>query len=118
MTELSKKIAEMDYDGLVTGIIPPVLVAGGILKALTGETVIKRGTLLVKEAGKLSAYAGTGVPDCILCDDTTVNTADVPTTVYIGGCFDPDKVILSSGTLTDEMKDTLRTKGIVFKAAN
>ena len=63
--------------------------------------------------------ADTYTPDCILCDDTEVGTAeDVPVDVYVAGCFDPEKVTVAEGyTVTQADKDKLRTYSIVFKAA-
>jgi hypothetical protein len=127
MAELSKKIGEMAYDGLVTDTKPAVIVAGGTLLKLAAETTLKRGTLLAKSAstGKLVIFGTTAdqgdtlTADCILCDDTKVGTAaDVKAPVYIAGCFDPDKLVIAEGaTITEAVKDTLRTKGIILKAA-
>nr|DAM69352.1 MAG TPA: Head decoration protein, Viral protein.5A [Caudoviricetes sp.] len=117
--ELSKKIGDMNYDGIVTGLIPEVIVSGGTFSAVAENTLVKRGTLLVKVAGKLKVYTGveSEPADCILCDDTTIGATETPAVVYIGGCFDPDKLILGGGTITEAVKDMLRTKGIVLKAA-
>ena len=58
-------------------------------------------------------------PDCILCDDVTVaDDADAKVAVYIAGCFDPGKLTLGTGaSISEKDKDTLRTKGIILKAA-
>jgi len=58
-------------------------------------------------------------PDCILCDDITVGTtADATAAVYIGGCFDPNKLTLGTGAaLSSADIDVLRKKGIILKAA-
>jgi len=57
------------------------------------------------------------VPDCILCDDIVVGTADdVSTEVYTAGCFDPAFVTVAEGyTITAADIDALRIRGIVFK---
>lgn len=62
----------------------------------------------------------TGTPDCILCDDTDVGTsADVKVVVYTAGCFDLNKCHVATGyTITEAIKDKLRERGIVFKAAS
>ena len=59
-------------------------------------------------------------PDCILCDDIEVGTsADAKAAVYIGGCFDPNKLVIAEGaTITEAVKDVLREKGIILKAAS
>ena len=120
MKELRNKLGSMEYDGLITGLNPPVRVDGGTIAKLEAPAVLKRGTLLGKgEDGLLTVYGGTGTPDCILCDDTEVGAAeDVPVDVYAAGCFDPEKVTVASGyTVTQADKDKLRTYSIVFKAA-
>ena len=118
--ELRQKLGSMEYDGLITGLNPPVRVDGGTIAKLAAPTTLKRGTLLGKaDSGLLSIYDGTGTPDCILWDDTEVGTAeDVPVDVYVAGCFDPEKVTVGDGyTITQADKDKLRTYSIVFKAA-
>ena len=50
MKNLSNKVGDMDFDGLVTGINPAVIVGGGSLKRLAAEATIKRGTILAKGA--------------------------------------------------------------------
>lgn len=130
---LNAKIGEMEFDGLVTGLNPPVVVGGGEIAALAAEEpsedgasegealterMLKRGTLLKKEDGVLNVYDGDGEPDCILCDDTEVGTDEnVNVTVYLAGCFNLGKVETVTGcTLSEEDKDVLRTKNIYFKA--
>ncbi len=118
--ELRQKLGSMEYDGLITGLNPPTRVDGGTIAKLAAPATLKRGTLLGKaDSGLLSVYDGTGTPDCILCDDTEVGTAeDVPVDVYVAGCFDPEKVTVGDGyTITQADKDKLRTYSIVFKAA-
>lgn len=118
--ELRQKLGGMEYDGLITGLNPPTRVDGGTIAKLAAPATLKRGTLLGKaDSGLLSVYDGTGTPDCILCDDTEVGTAeDVPVDVYVAGCFDPEKVAVGDGyTITQADKDKLRTYSIVFKAA-
>ena len=120
MKELRQKLGSMEYDGLITGLNPPTRVDGGTIAKLAAPATLKRGTLLGKaDSGLLSIYDGTGTPDCILCDDTEVGTAeDVPVDVYVAGCFDPEKVTVGDGyTITQADKDKLRTYSIVFKAA-
>lgn len=116
---LDKLTGTMEYDGLITGLAPQVIVGGGTIKALSAAATLKRGTVLSKDTdGKLAVMANGATPDCILCDDTTVGTADVNVTVYISGCFDPDKVtVADTYALTEADRDTLRTKNIYFKQA-
>lgn len=122
MRELSKKVGDMTYDGLVTDTKPEVIVSGGTIAKGAADTTYVRGTLLGKtSAGKLAIFGTEGATaDCILCDEVTVGTAeDVTVPVYIAGCFDPEKLVMADGAaLTEAVKDTLRTKGIIFKAAS
>jgi len=121
MKELFNKLGSMEYDGLITGLNPPVHVAGGTIAKLSEAAVLNRGTLLGRnDAGLLSAYDGTGTPEGILCDDTEVGTdEDTPVPIYTAGCFDPEKVTVAEGyTLTQDDKDKLRAYSIIFKAAS
>lgn len=120
MTELSKKIGDMEFDGLVTDLTPHIQVSGGVIAKGAALTTYKRGTVLgMSEGGTLSIYDGTGTPNCILCDDTDVGTEeDANVAVYISGCFNPNKVTLAdSYELTADDIDQLRMRGIIFKAA-
>ncbi len=120
MANLYAKIGEMEYDGLITGLAPQVIVGGGTLAALdSGTAELKRGTILAKDANGKLAIMNTGLnANCVLCDDVTLGTSDLAVTVYTAGCFDPDKTIVATGyTLTESDRDTLRTNNIYFKAA-
>lgn len=120
MKELHRKLGALEYDGLITGLNPPVRVTGGTIAKLTEAAELKRGTLLGRDSsGQLSVYDGTTAPEGILCDDTEVGTEeDVPAVIYAAGCFDPEKVTVAEGyTLTQDDKDKLRTYSIIFKAA-
>lgn len=121
MKELNQKLGEMEYDGLITGINPPVRVTGGTVAKLTEAATYVRGTALAKDAdGKLVLLGADMTPDCILCDDTEIGTdEDTAVTVYVAGCFDPNRLTLAEGyELTEADKDKFRTYGIVFKAAH
>ena len=84
MTNLSKKLGEMNFDGLFTDVVPAVQVRGGtIRKQTTSAVTLKRGTILAKSygtagGGKLAILGSTAAnnetltPDCVLCDDVTV----------------------------------------------
>ena len=131
MTNLSKKLGEMNFDGLFTDVVPAVQVRGGIIrKQTTSAVTLKRGTILAKSYGtagdgKLVVLGTAAVsnetltPDCILCDDIEVGTAaDEKVAVYTAGCFDIGNVTVSASyTITEGDKDNLRMRGIVFKAA-
>lgn len=123
MKNLSRKVEEVTYDGLITDLTPPVEVRGGIIKGISGGAVLKRGTLLARNTADdtLSVYNGateTAKPYGILCDDTTVGADNLECAVYTAGCFDADKVILKEGyTLKAADLDEMRMRNIVFKNA-
>lgn len=140
MKELRQKLGSMEYDGLITGLNPTIRIAGRTVRKLSAAATLKRGTLLARSSidGKLvvlgttaaaPAVAASGdtpavpaevlTPDCILCDDTEVGTAeDAPVIVYAAGCFDPEKVTVAEDySITQEDMDKLRGYSIVFKAA-
>jgi len=131
MTNLSRKVGEMEYDGLVSDVTPKVEVRGKTIRKLSAETTLKRGTILAMSSGTggdgklvvLGTTAGSNetlTPDCILCDDIVVGTSeDVIATVYTAGCFNTAKTIVATGyTMTSADYDSLRKYGIVFKASN
>lgn len=130
MINLSEKLGEMTFDGLITDIKPAPEVRGGVIRKLSVAATLKRGTILAKSSGtagdgKLVVLGSTAkenetlTPDCILCDDIDVGTAaDEKVAVYTAGCFDIGKVTVSARyTITESDKDNLRMRGIVFKAA-
>ena len=128
---LSNKLGESSYDGLITDVQPAPIVRGGTIRKLGSAGTIKRGTILAKSSGSAgdgklvilgtsAASNETLTANCILCDDTDVGTAeDVNVPVYFAGCFDPNKVIVKEGyTVTEDDRDQLRELGIHFKAAS
>ena len=104
MINLSEKLGEMTFDGLITDIKPAPEVRGGVIRKLSAAATLKRGTILAKSSGtggdgKLVVLGSkakeneTLTPDCILCDDIDVGTAaDEKVAVYTAGCFDIGKV--------------------------
>lgn len=131
MKNLNKKIAEMEYDGLIAGLTPQIQVGGGTIRRLSAAATLKRGTILAKSSGtagdgKLvvlgtaAAQNETLTPDCILCDDIDVGTtADEDVAVYTAGCFNIGKVTVGDAyTITAADKDALRMRDIVFKAVS
>lgn len=123
MKNLSRKVEEVTYDGLITDLTPAAEVRGGIIKGISGGAVLKRGTLLARSTADntLSVYNGasdTTKPYGILCDDTTVGAENLECAVYTAGCFDADKVILKDGyTLKASDIDEMRMRNIVLKNA-
>ena len=131
--QLNAKIAEMTPDGLITDTQPRPIVRGVTLDGTAcseAGKVYKRGTLLtvpseMTDEKRKPAESGLAEvdPDCILTDDVTIGSEDsggVEVTVYMAGCFDPAKVLDKDGApieLDAKARNTLRTKGILFKAA-
>lgn len=126
MSELSKSLGTMEFDGLIADINPKLVVSGGTIRKLSKADTIKRGTILAKSGDNKLVVLGTAAASnevltayCILCDDVDVGTADdVTAPVYLMGCFNSNKVtVADSYTMTEADKDALRNGGIVFKAA-
>lgn len=108
MSELSKSLGTMEFDGLIADINPKLVVSGG---TAGDNKLVVLGTAAASNE-VLTAY-------CILCDDVAVGTTDdVIAPVYLMGCFNSNKVtVANSYTMTEADKDALRNGGIVFKAA-
>lgn len=130
MSELSKSLGTMEFDGLIADINPKLVVSGGTIRKLSNADTIKRGTVLAKSGGTAGdnklVVLGTAAASnevltayCILCDDVAVGTTDdVIAPVYLMGCFNSNKVTVANRyTMTEADKDALRNGGIVFKAA-
>lgn len=130
MINLYAKIGEIEQDNLITDLTPKVENRSRTIRKVTATTVLKRGTILAMSSGDggdgklviLGTEAGkdeTLTPDCVLCDDTTVDdTTDVETVVYTAGCFNTSRVTVKEGyEMTAADFDALRKYGIVFKAA-
>lgn len=119
MTELSKNIAVMEPDDLIVDTQPPCRTGGATVKKGAGE--LRRGTIMAKAADGLLDILGKD-PDAeaygILTDDINALDEDLPTTIYIGGKFNSNKVTVADGyAITEKDKDTLRKYGIELTAA-
>ena len=125
--DLHEKIGSVEYEKLFAGINPPAIVRGGVIRKLGTAGTLKRGTILAKSSGSAgdgklvilgttAAANETLTADCILTDDIDVGTSsDENATVYVAGSFNEDAVIVDTGyTLTEDDKDALRMKGILF----
>lgn len=125
-TELLKKLGTVTADNLVAGTDPALRIGSGLLRKNTGE--LKRGTVLAKSSkdhtlvtlGTEAVSEETLEPYGILTDDISVPTEeDVHMTIYIGGKFNSNKIIMKKGyVMTEADKDTLRKYGIEFTAAD
>lgn len=131
MTNLSKKLGEMNFDGLFTDVVPAVQVRGGtIRKQTTSAVTLKRGTILAKSYGtagdgKLVILGSTATTNetltanCILAEDVEVGTtADVTVLAYRTGHFARSKLAVASGyTLKATDEEELRKVGILLSDA-
>ena len=131
MTNLSKKLGEMNFDGLFTDVVPAVQVRGGtIRKQTTSAVTLKRGTILAKshgtaDDGKLVILGSTATTNetltanCILAEDVEVGTtADVTVLAYRTGHFARNKLAVASGyTLKATDEEELRKAGILLSDA-
>ena len=131
MTNLSKKLGEMNFDGLFTDVVPAVQVRGGIIrKQTTSAVTLKRGTILAKSYGtagdgKLVILGSTATTNetltanCILAEDVEVGTtADVTVLAYRTGHFARNKLAVASGyTLKATDEEELRKAGILLSDA-
>lgn len=119
---LNEKLGEVEYDGLIAGLNPKKRVGPGVIAKGAAETTYVRGTVFAKSAkdgklyilGSTAASGDTLTADCILTDDVTVPaTGDATTTVYLAGCFNPDKLVVKDEyTMTEADKSALRMNGI------
>lgn len=126
MSNLNRKLGEMNYDGLISSTNPSVLIDGKKIRTTGSEATYKRGTVFAKSnkdnklvvLGTAAADGETLKADCILCDDITVDAgADAIATVYIAGCFNTNKITVADGyTMTEADRDILRMYGIIFRA--
>ena len=55
MINLSEKLGEMTFDGLITDIKPAPEVRGGVIRKLSAAATLKRGTILAKSSGPATA---------------------------------------------------------------
>lgn len=131
MTNLSKKLGEMNFDGLFTDVVPAVQVRGGtIRKQTTSAVTLKRGTILAKSYGtagdgKLVILGSTATTNetltanCILAEDVEVGTTtDVTVLAYRTGHFARNKLAVASGyTLKAADEEELRKAGILLSDA-
>ena len=128
---LSRVVDTMEYDGLISGLVPEAKIGGGTIRKLGAKATLVRGTVLAKSSGSAgdgklvilgtsAASNETLTPDCILAKDIEVGTAaDVNAAVFEMGCFDPEKLVVKDGhTFSADEKDALRTRGIYLAAVS
>ena len=128
---LSRVVDTMEYDGLISGLVPEAKIGGGTIRKLGAKATLVRGTVLAKSSGSAgdgklvilgttAAQNETLTPDCILAEDIEVGTAaDVNAAVFEMGFFDPEKLVVKDGhTFSADEKDALRTRGIYLAAVS
>lgn len=125
--DLHEKIGSVEYEKLFAGMQPREMTHAGVIRKLGTAGTLKRGTLLAKSSGSAgdgklvifgtsAASNETLTPDCVLCDDISVGTAnDENALVYIAGNFNEAALIMASGaSLTEADRDALRERGIIL----
>ena len=130
MINLSEKLGEMTFDGLITDIKPAPEVRGGVIRKLSAAATLKRGTILAKSSGtagdgKLVILGSTATTNetltanCILAEDVEVGTtADVTVLAYRTGHFARNKLAVASVyTLKATDEEELRKAGILLSDA-
>lgn len=116
MANLYNKIGEYTADNLISNVTD-VVVGAGTIKG--GAATYKRGTVLSKNASGKLEICGTASTTayCILCDDITVDTADVTVPVYLAGTFNANALTVKDAyTMTAADIDALRNGGIFIKS--
>lgn len=75
---LNRKVGEMEYDKLISGITPPVHVGSGTIRKLGAEAEYKRGTVLAKSSvdNKLVILGTTAASAQSAVDPTYAQTSD------------------------------------------
>lgn len=125
MIENSRKLGEMNYDGLFAGLTPAAQTGKVTLRALDTAATLARGTLLgvSSEDGKCVVYGTdaadgeTLTPTAVLCDDTEVGDSDVIAVAYTAGLFNSNKIVVAEDyDLTAADLDMLRQYDIILKA--
>lgn len=121
MKELFGKVGEIGQDNLIARPYPPCDVTGVVLRAVTKEGVLARGTVLAKSR-KDGKCVVLGTPAAegevlkaayVLCDDTEVGKADVAAVAYRRGCFNAAALVVADKyKMTEEDKDDLRAFGV------
>ena len=114
MAELSKKIGEMAYDGLVTDVAPQVIVAGGTILKGAAKVKFVRGTLFEKGAdGKLVIF-GTN-PSGTITEE--FNGDGATTTFTLAAEVKPVQVTAVVGTTETAVTYNAQTGVVTFGTA-
>ncbi|MCI5882916.1 MAG: head decoration protein [Clostridiales bacterium] len=119
--DLFETIGELKADNLISGTKVGVLTRG--IKLAAGQGLLKRGTLLYEKGdgtyATFDASVEKIVPSGILTDDTDTGTSesdsDVVAEEYITGTFNPEAVIVASGTTLEDYTEELRRLGIFLE---
>lgn len=97
--------------------------ATGTVTVASGEGVVKRGTVLMRNSSDKFVVAndssGTplGTAEVIVADDLDATSADTVANVYVSGDFKAESLIVAEGyTLTEADKVSLKNAGIYIVA--
>ena len=117
-TRLDENLGAVGFDNLINGVNPPAEVFH--VEVAGGQGLLKRGTLLVGNDGKVIAD---GESDCkapaILAEDTDTGEAGgtVTAIAYRTGHFNANSLIVGEGFNVNETKEALRGVGILISDA-
>lgn len=130
MSNLYEDLGEQSFDGLIAASYPLADVFHIVIRRLSEEATLKRGTLLNLSTGTAgdgkyvihgtnAAANETLTANCILAEDTVVGTAsDVIARAYRTGHFVKENLIIAAGSvITDADKEALRDVGILLSSA-
>lgn len=137
MTMLNETIGTMEYDNLIHDTYPEATVFAVTLAAVSAETMLKRGTVLARNADGKMVVLGSDVSDgmeesepdneaastpavanCILANDCIAGTDEVDVEAYRTGHFNRNKLIVAEDyTLTADDEEALRSVGILLSDA-
>lgn len=105
------------FDQLIGGADPAPLQK--ILTLLTGQGILRRGTVLgvVTDGGKAKAVNsastdGSQTARYILSEDTDTTAADIEAPAYMAGMFNREYLIFGGDDTADKHEDALRDVGI------
>lgn len=136
MINLNEKIGTMEYDNLIHDVYPVATVFAVTVAAVSEETMLKRGTVLARNAdgkmvvlgsdvtkvveddGESQTETTPAVANCILANDCIIGTDDVDVEAYRTGHFNRNRLIVAEDyALTADDEEALRSVGILLSDA-
>ena len=85
---------------------------------VTGDTVLKAGTVLEKDGTNYKVLETAENADAVLMQDTTPTAEGVVSVALFGGVVErKDELLLPTDVTVTQIKDVLRVKGIYIRGA-